>query len=543
MKKYIYKMKDKSIFWIIVLFISVGHSNYAQLPVQQFWAANRMIIGECWDHIAGNGVIDNGSGNWDSTTANWHAAYGGGNNIWPSTCSNVIFGGNPGVEAAGTITLNSAFSNIKGMFFRPAASGNFTISNGGIAANTISGCNGVIPIFVESSLAPTISAIISGTTSIRKLGTGTLILTENNTYTGTTTNNAGTLQVGNGSTNATLGIGETTNNGDLFFKCLNNIVFSNISGSGTLRFETPGTVGLISNSNISQNSITGSYNSMSVNAISWTAPTMNMTGHLNIAGTNIINATGGSANFSGTSVDNYPIIFSNAAILMASGNVTLSGTYSGASSIYGGISFDNGTLRNYAGKLRLLAVSTGRVAFTAGTSSGNGVFILGTVEIEGTAQAYTAGYRDIMFPKDIFGDGVVTLIGNKYGVIISGNIKNSNGQLGVKVITTDPVNGYVEIKGIVSATNGLTFDVAGNISVITGSIQGGGITKEGAGTIQLNGANTYSGATTINGGTLKAGSAKAFGGSTITINPGGTLNKGGFVISNTIVNNGGTIIQ
>ena len=44
----------------------------------------------------------------------------------------------------------------------------------------------------------TISGEISGGFSVTKTGTGTLILTGANTYTGSTTVSAGTLQVGNG---------------------------------------------------------------------------------------------------------------------------------------------------------------------------------------------------------------------------------------------------------------------------------------------------------------------------------------------------------
>ena len=48
------------------------------------------------------------------------------------------------------------------------------------------------------SLAVTVPYLISGTGSVSQIGTGTTILTANNTYTGTTTITAGTLQLGKG---------------------------------------------------------------------------------------------------------------------------------------------------------------------------------------------------------------------------------------------------------------------------------------------------------------------------------------------------------
>lgn len=82
------------------------------------------------------------------------------------------------------------------------------------------------------------SGIISGDGSFTKEGAGTVALTGANTYTGTTTISAGTLQFGNGGATATalMGTGTVVNNGTLSFNAATNQSFApnTISGSGAL---------------------------------------------------------------------------------------------------------------------------------------------------------------------------------------------------------------------------------------------------------------------------------------------------------------------
>lgn len=88
-----------------------------------------------------------------------------------------------------------------------------------------------------------------------------------------------------------------------------------------------------------------------------------------------------------------------------------------------------------------------------------------------------------------------------------------------------------------------TFDGDGEL-LISGVVSGnGGITKDGNGSITLSGSNTYTGTTTINDGSMKAGSLAAFGTGGIVVNAGGTLDKNGYNLANTITNNGGTVIS
>uniref|UniRef100_UPI0013DA6871 autotransporter-associated beta strand repeat-containing protein n=1 Tax=Serratia marcescens TaxID=615 RepID=UPI0013DA6871 len=64
--------------------------------------------------------------------------------------------------------------------------------------------------------AYTFAGLIAGTGSLTQAGSGTTILTTNNTYQGGTTINAGTLQLGNGGATGWI-TGNVTNNGTLAF--------------------------------------------------------------------------------------------------------------------------------------------------------------------------------------------------------------------------------------------------------------------------------------------------------------------------------------
>jgi autotransporter-associated beta strand protein len=79
------------------------------------------------------------------------------------------------------------------------------------------------------------AGVITGN-SITKVGTGTWILSGDNTYTGTTTIIGGALQIGDGGSSGSIGTGAVTDNATLIFNRFDNVVCSNvISGTGSLK--------------------------------------------------------------------------------------------------------------------------------------------------------------------------------------------------------------------------------------------------------------------------------------------------------------------
>ncbi len=87
---------------------------------------------------------------------------------------------------------------------------------------------------VGSSDIITWSANISGSIDLIKDGTGTLVLTGTDSYSGGTTINLGTLQLGNGGTTGSI-IGNVLDNGSLVFDRSDDVIFAGIvSGNGSL---------------------------------------------------------------------------------------------------------------------------------------------------------------------------------------------------------------------------------------------------------------------------------------------------------------------
>jgi autotransporter-associated beta strand protein len=179
-----------------------------------------------------------------------------------------------------------------------------------------------------NNAADTISSAITGSAGLTKNGTGTLTLSGNNTYTGTTAINAGTLTVGNGSTSSsyTTASGAVLNLGSspsVNFSLLGNgtvNITGAVSAASTALTIGMGSGGLIDvksgasitygwgndpwTSNLADLNVVGTIygagNNIVVNALTGNSTTFSMGG-----GTIVVGVNNGTGTYTGTLARNY----------------------------------------------------------------------------------------------------------------------------------------------------------------------------------------------------------------------------------------------
>ena len=399
------------------------------------------------------------------------------------------------------------------------------------------------------------TAIVGIGSTLEKLGGGTLILGEDNTYDGTTTVTSGTLQIGAGGATGAIA-GNLVNNATVAFNRSAALTYSRlISGSGTLVNEGPGTVTLTGTNTFTGNTVLQS-GTLSLGSA----------GALGSSGT--ISFTGGALQFTSANATDYSGRFSTAAAqaykLDTNGrNVTLGAnltsvggsleklgagtlTLSGSNSFAGGTTLTGGTLS--LGSAGALGDATdpaaGTISFAGGTlqysGSNNADYSARFSTAGGQAFSIDTHGRAVTFDSNLassgaslakLGSGTLALTGSND---VSGGLSLHGGTLRLgdasAIGSADPTAGTIEFNGgTLQFTADNTVDVSARISTADGQafnidtdgadvtfatpLQGTGntLTKLGSGTLTLSADNTYTGTTTISAGTLRIGDGGASG--------------------------------
>jgi outer membrane autotransporter protein len=449
-----------------------------------------------------------------------------------STAFSGVMSGTGGLSktGAGTLTLSGANtysggSTIQGGTLAISADNNLGAAGGALTldggtlqgtatlttarAVTLGAAGGTVN--TDASTTTTMSGVITGAGGLTKTGAGALSVTGVNTYAGATRVGAGTLQA----------------------DALNTLSASSahtVDSGATLALSHDQTIG----------SLAGA-------------------GAVNLDSANL--TTGGDATsttFSG--------VMSGTGELIKTGAGTL--TLSGANTYSGTTHVDAGTLQ--ADALNTLSASSAHTVDngatlalshdqTIGSLAGAGTVNLDSANLTTGGDATSTTFSGVMSGSGELiktGAGTLTLSGaNTYSggstlaqgrIDVAHNSALGTGSLALDQNATlgfaaDDLNLANDIT--LTGVTGAVIDTGSHDETLSGLISGAGIlSKVGSGSLNLSGANTYSGATQVNEGTLRAAAPHTFSAASAhNVANGATLDTGGFDQRVAALTNNGTV--
>ncbi|MBZ9810849.1 MULTISPECIES: autotransporter-associated beta strand repeat-containing protein, partial [unclassified Mesorhizobium] len=385
---------------------------------------------------------------------------------------------------------------------------------GAVTSSTISVTNAAANLTVSGQVVSTDGA------NFIKDGPGTLTLAGNNSYTGTTTVNGGTLAVtslANGGLNSSIGASSNAS-ANLVLQNAGKLDYLGATATSNRGF-TLASAGAIGVSNAST-TLTLSGAATGPGRLTKTGA-----GTLMLAGSN--NYTGGNSVTAGTLRAGSTSAFGTGPVDVASGATLDLNNFANTIGGLGGTgSVTMGTAR--------LTISGNGSAFSgiiSGSVAGGVTLTAGVQTFSGCNNSYSGS--TVLQGNSTLNVGCLANGGQPSDIGTSGsastNLVFNNGALNYTGVTVTTDRGFQLLGGtgavgVANAATTLTFG---------GQAIGGGILrKDGPGTLVLSGNNTYTGGTIVTAGILQAGSTSAFGTGGMTVNAGATLDLNN--LSNTV---------
>ncbi len=508
--------------------------------------------------MSGNNTFNSGA----NYVYNGTAAQITGTGLTQNTPANLTIDNSAGVTLTAATTISGLLTMTSGtlnMANTNMTVGSLTGSSNLTHSSGIAG-NRTLTIGSDGTSPSAYNGVISNGTAtsviITKNGTGTLILSGDNSYTGLTTISAGTLKLGatGSGSNSPLGtvVGATsvTSGAALDLNGFTLATAEPLTLNGT---------GISSGGALTNSSVTDASYSGLITLGSTGVSIVNNGGDINITHTGTITGAGFALTLGGSGNGNVTsIIGTTTGTLTKSGTGiwTLSGanTYTGLTTISGGTLqygtnnvLSNGAVTVNGGIYDIVSYNdaVGTVTLINGTIAGTSGILTGTSYAvqNGSISAILAGA--VALTKTT--TGTVTISGtNTYtgvttinaGILSAGTIGNGGvaGNLGAASNAAANLvlgGGTLEYTGITASTDRNYTLTSGTTSIIDITISGttltisgastittGALTKTGPGTLKFSGANLYTGLTSVLEGTLQYGIANALSNGAVTVNGG-----------------------